>query len=115
MIISNKNQISEMQLQGEGIKDAFKKVLISPKEGWEGNVMRVFKLKSGGNTPKHEHPWFHVNYILKGKGTLYLDGTNYEIEEGSFAYVPAGKTHQFVNNSNDELEFICIVPEEGEK
>ncbi|MCJ7691541.1 MAG: cupin domain-containing protein, partial [Clostridiaceae bacterium] len=91
MIVSNKNQISEIQLQGEGIKDAFKKVLISPNEGWEGNVMRVFKIKSGGNTPKHEHPWFHVNYILKGKGILYLDGTNYEIKEGSFAYVPAGK------------------------
>lgn len=115
MIISNKNQVNGIQLQGEGIKDAFKKLLISPKDGWEGHALRVFELKSGGHTPKHEHPWFHVNYILKGKGILHLDGIDYEIEEGSFAYVPAGKTHQFINNSNGDLEFICIVPEEGEK
>ena len=114
MIVSNKNQVSEIQVNGTDVKDVFKKVLLSPKEGWAGNVMRVFKIKSGGNTPKHEHPWFHVNYVLKGKGTLYLDGASYVIEEGAFAYVPAGKVHQFSNTSTEDLEFICIVPEEGE-
>ena len=114
MIISDKNQVSEIQLTGKDIKNVSKKILISPKEGWEGNVMRVFKIKSGGNTPKHDHPWFHVNYVLKGKGTLDLDGKCYELEEGAFAYVPAGHIHQFLNTSNDDLEFICIVPEEGE-
>ena len=114
MIVSHKDKVEEITLQGEGIKEATKKVLISPKEGWEGHVMRVFKLKSGGHTPRHTHAWPHINYIIKGKGTLHLDGEDHEVEAGSFAYVPGGKNHQFMNNSNEEFEFMCIVPEEGE-
>ncbi|MCY6485520.1 cupin domain-containing protein [Clostridium aestuarii] len=115
MIVSHKSMVEEIEIDNVGVKNAFMKVLISPKEGWEGYVMRSFKLKPGGFTPKHDHPWPHINYIISGNGTLHLDGKDNSIESGSFAYVPAGKTHQFMNISNTDLEFICIVPEEGHK
>ncbi|RKD33934.1 cupin domain-containing protein [Thermohalobacter berrensis] len=115
MIVSHEKDLEGKRIEGEGIKKAIKKVLISPEEGWEGHVMRVFELEEGGHTPKHTHPWPHINYIVRGKGILHLDGKDYEVEEGSFAYVPSNKIHQFSNRGKDNFAFICIVPEEGDK
>ncbi|MGE5398443.1 MAG: cupin domain-containing protein [Chitinophagales bacterium] len=92
-----------------------KQALVGPKEGWQGWVMRLFTIAEGGYTPRHTHPWPHINYIVRGKGTLFLDGQNYEVEPGSVAYVPGDAEHQFKNNSGEDFSFICIVPEEGDK
>lgn len=115
MIVAHERDVQRLRLEGDSMKNVHKKVLISPQEGWEGHVMRVFELDVDGYTPKHSHPWPHINYILKGKGTLHLDGIDYEVEAGSYAYVPGNKIHQFINRSNELFSFICIVPEEGDK
>nr|WP_291350258.1 cupin domain-containing protein [Desulfosporosinus sp.] len=101
-------------MDNEQIKNAVKKVLISPAQGWEGYVMREFELGEGGYSPRHTHPWPHIIYILKGKGSLHLDGHDYPVEAGSFAFVPNDKLHQFKNTDSDRFTFICIVPEEGD-
>ncbi len=115
MIVSHKRDVKGVKIESPEVKDALMKVLISPKEGWKGYAMRVLELGEGGYTPKHTHPWPHINYIISGKGVLHLDGENHEIEAGSFAYVPSGKLHQFSNKGKEKFEFICIVPEEGHK
>jgi quercetin dioxygenase-like cupin family protein len=114
MAVFHERDFKGIELQGEGIKDVVKKSLVSPKEGWKGQVMRVFEIGEGGHTPKHAHPWYHVNYILEGKGTLYFDGAEYEVEAGSYAYVPENVIHQFSNTGKGKLRFACIVPEEGD-
>jgi quercetin dioxygenase-like cupin family protein len=113
-MIAHEREVEGLVLSGDMLKNVLKKVLISPKEGWDGYVMRVFELGSEGYTPKHSHPWPHINYILKGKGILHLDGADHEIEAGSFAYVPKDIVHQFKNQGDETLSFICIVPEEGD-
>ncbi len=115
MIVAHERDVQKIKMEGDSLENVHKKVLISPKEGWEGHVMRVFELGVNGYTPKHSHPWSHINYILKGEGILHLDGIDHEIEEGSYAYVPGNKTHQFTNRGNTTFSFICIVPEEGEQ
>ena len=115
MIVAHIKDLPGIKLEGAQLQNVVKKVLISPENGWEGNVMRVFELGEGGYTPKHTHPWPHINYILKGKGSLHLDNQDYPLEAGSFAYVPAEKIHQFKNVGNEPFSFICIVPEEGDK
>lgn len=114
MAVFHEKDFKGMELHGEGIKDVVKKSLITPKEGWTGQVMRVFEIGEGGHTPRHAHPWYHVNYILEGKGMLYLDGKEYEVEAGSYAYVPENSIHQFSNIGAGNFRFICIVPEEGD-
>jgi quercetin dioxygenase-like cupin family protein len=114
MIVSHVKDVEGIKVCAPGSCGAVKKVLISPSEGWEGYVMRVFDIGTGGNTPKHTHDWPHINYVLEGSGTLYLDGTNHEIKKGSFAYVPGGKEHSFINTGSEKLSIICIVPEEGD-
>ncbi|KYH35721.1 hypothetical protein CLTEP_01140 [Clostridium tepidiprofundi DSM 19306] len=115
MIVSNKKNVKEIKIDNPNAKNALMKVLISPKEGWDGYVMRVFKIGKDGYTPRHSHTWPHINYIISGRGKIYLDGKEHEVEEGSYAYIPSNKEHQFMNVGNEELEFICIVPEEGHK
>lgn len=114
MIVGHSKDIEGIKLQGEGISNALKKVLISPQEGWEGWVMRVFELGPGGHTPKHTHDWPHINWIVEGQGTLYLDGAEHAIAAGSYAFVPNNALHQFKNTGSSKLTFICIVPEEGD-
>jgi len=114
MIVSHVNELKGEKLEDPRIKNVIKKVLVSPKEGWDGYVMRVFELGEGGYSPKHSHPYPHINYMLKGKGTLHIDGVDHQVEEGSFAFVPGGKTHQFLNRGEEPFVFICIVPEEGD-
>ena len=114
LVIGHINDLEGVKIQGSEVKGALKKVLISPQEGWDGWCMRLFTLQAGGHTPRHTHPWPHINYITSGQGLLELDNKVYELKEGSFAYIPSGKLHQFRNNSKQDFCFICIVPEEGE-
>jgi quercetin dioxygenase-like cupin family protein len=111
----NAKNLDEIKVTAPGVVNAFKKTLIGPREGWDGWVMRLFTLKDGGCSPRHAHPWPHINYILRGRGVLYAGGKETLLEEGSIAYVPSGTEHQFVSTADEDLAFICIVPEEGDK
>ena len=114
MIVSHVKNVEGIKVCAPGSCGAVKKVLISPSEGWEGYVMRVFDIDEGGNTPRHTHDWPHINFVLEGSGTLFLDGVEHDIKTGSFAYVPGGKEHNFINTGSGKLSIICIVPEEGD-
>lgn len=115
MFISHVNSIEKIPLSGDALKNVSKQRAIGPEEGWDSHVMRVFTLAAGGHTPRHTHPWPHINYVLQGKGVLYHEGEETVITGGSVACVPPGTEHQFKNGSEENLVFICIVPKEGDK
>ncbi len=113
-ILKNKD-MKAVEINMEAAKNVLKQTAISPKEGWDGWVMRIFTLKKDGFTPKHTHDWPHINYIISGKGTLFIDGEERPVAPGDTAYVKGGELHQFKNGGEDDFSFICIVPEEGDK
>ncbi|MBS7525621.1 cupin domain-containing protein [Fusibacter paucivorans] len=113
MVVGNFNTLEAAQVMSDAAKNAFMKVLVSPKEGWEGYVMRVVELGAEGYSPKHQHPWPHINFVIEGEGTLFIDGVDNPLTPGAYAYVPANAMHQFSNKGQSALKFICIVPEEG--
>lgn len=115
MIIGNMNDLDAIAMDHPSVKNASMKVLVSPNEGWAGHVMRAMELGPNGYTPKHEHPWPHINYIIEGEGTLLIGDTRHPLKPGGYAYVPEGTLHQFSNTSEKPFKFICIVPEEGHK
>lgn len=96
-----------------GVHEASKANVIGGPEGWAGHTLRVFRLKPGGYTPRHQHDWEHVNYVVKGRGRLTIAGIVHEIQERDFAFVPPNTEHQFENPFGEEFEFICIVPNKG--
>ena len=113
-VVGRSKDLAAVTMAGEGVQDVVKRVLVSPGEGWDGWVMRLFEIAPDGHTPRHTHPWPHINFVVSGSGELHLDGEDYEIETGSFAFVPAGDEHQFSATGVVPLSFVCIVPAEGD-
>ncbi len=114
MYVGSVKDKEEIKFAGPGVVNAFKKSLIGPGEGWEGWVMRLITLRDRGCSPRHTHPWPHINYILEGGGVLTIEGKDSVLEAGSIAYVPPNAEHQFASSTDQDLVFICIVPEEGD-
>lgn len=112
-MIGHLDDLMKAMMDSPEVKEAGMKVLISPEEGWESHVMRVVELGEGGYSPKHTHPWPHINYMIEGEGVLFLDGKETSVKAGSYAFVPAGELHQFRNTGKGTFKFICIVPKEG--
>lgn len=112
-MVRHESEIEAVEVQGEGISGVRKQILVGPNDGWNG-YMRVFSLEVGGNTPAHRHPWWHVNYVLEGEGTVFVDGIGHAVKKGSVAHIEGGKLHQFVNTGSTPLKFICLVPPEGD-
>jgi len=115
MAVFHEKDFEQIKAAMPGASLVSKRSVISPKEGWQGEVMRVFEIEEGGYSPKHKHPWYHVNYVIAGNGLVHYDGVDYEVKEGTCAYIPGNIEHQFRNTGKGTLKFICIVPEEGDK
>lgn len=112
-VVGDKGDVSATAMAGAGIEGVVKRVLVSPEQGWEGWVMRLFDVEPGGHTPRHTHDWPHINFVADGAGELHMDGEDLEIEKGSAAFVPAGVVHQYTNTGAEPLALLCIVPERG--
>lgn len=116
MYVDHTEKIPGIEINNPGnALNVIKKVLVGPEQGWQGWVMRLFTISSKGFSPRHTHPWPHINYIVSGQGTLFVNGQDYEVKPGSVAYVPDNAEHQFTNTGSDDFSFICIVPEAGDK
>lgn len=114
-MVNHLNQTEKKYISNPEAKNAFMKVLVSEKEGWEDYVMRVVEVEKEGYTPKHQHPWPHINYVIQGQGEIMIDGVLNPVEAGSYAFVPADTLHQYKNTGDDVFKFICIVPKHGHK
>lgn len=115
MSILKNEEMKTVELNMPAAKNVVKQTAITGDQGWEGWSMRIFTLKKDGYTPFHTHEWPHINYIIKGSGTLFIDGREQEVSSGDTAYVKKGEEHQFKNTGDEDFSFICIVPEEGDK
>ncbi len=112
MIKHSKDQAAKV-FDSPEIKNASMKVLVDGAMGWESHVMRLMEVGLDGHTPKHSHPWPHINYMVEGEGVLMIDGVDTEVSAGSYAYVPSNSLHQFRNTGNKVFKFLCIVPKDG--
>jgi len=112
-MIGHVEKLDKVYFKGTLTKNASMKVLVSHEEGWENHVMRELELGVDGYSPKHSHPWPHINYILEGHGEIEIDGRIEQVSKGSYAFIPGNTLHQFRNTGDSIFKFICIVPTEG--
>jgi len=99
---------------GTTVQHVKKQVLVGPEQGAENFVLRLFVLGPRGTTPHHSHPWEHEVYVLAGNGKVV---TNHEapLRPGHAVFVAPDEVHHFENIGETPLEFLCIVPLEGDK
>ena len=113
MIKRSVRQMEGTPIEGDGIKGVTMKLLVGRDDDAPTFAMRQFSVDPGGYTPMHQHPWEHEVLIISGKGEVECDGEISEISTGDGMYIPSNNLHQFRNNGNEPLEFLCIVPVES--
>jgi quercetin dioxygenase-like cupin family protein len=112
MFLVNQKKVEPKRLdKGEAI-GVWAKYLITDKEGAKKFHMRIFIVEPGGRTSFDQHIYEHQVYILQGKGRLITIKNNYKneivIQEGDAIFIESNEIHQFFNESNEPLVFICI-------
>ena len=50
----------------------------------------------------------YVLYILKGKGSLEKDGSDFELEEGSYGYLPPKTAWRITGASEEAMNFLLV-------
>lgn len=76
-----------------------------------GRVLRG-KLIPGATIGLHTHEEsYEVIYILSGTGKVLYEGEYEPLSAGSCHYCPPGKSHSLINDSEDDLEFFAIIPQ----
>lgn len=110
MILKFDSQTPEAQVIKDDAKDVTMQILVGPEDGSEKIIMRLFKIRTGGHTPFHQHPMEHVVKILKGRGII-VDGekNTRELSPGMSLFVAGNEWHQFRNPYPEPLEFLCII------
>ena len=77
-----------------------------------GKIMRG-KLIPGASIGLHTHETgSEIIYILDGTGKVLYDGAYETVSAGSCHYCPKGHTHSLINDSEEELIFFAVIPEQ---
>ena len=77
-----------------------------------GKIMRG-KLIPGASIGLHTHDTSsEVIYILEGRGKVLYEGAYEEVSAGSCHYCPKGRAHSLINDSEEDLIFFAVIPEQ---
>ena len=110
-----KNIVYENQIETQHLPGRELKWLFTPDmKVTEAFSMNVVNIKPGYTVkPAHSHPEKEeVVYITSGKGKAYIDGTVYDIHEGTAVLFPKKSIHMLRNTGDVDMKVVCIfVPQ----
>ena len=73
-----------------------------------------------GRLAPHSHLGLHVHegnsemiYALSGSGKILYEGEYLPLQPGDCHYCPMGHAHSLINDTDEELVVLAIVPEHG--
>lgn len=71
------------------------------------------RLIPGASIGMHTHTdSSEIIFITSGKGSVIIDGERLPVYEGICHYCPEGHTHSLINDSDRDLEFLAVVPQQ---
>jgi quercetin dioxygenase-like cupin family protein len=73
-------------------------------------ALRMIEIQPGGHTPRHTHPYEHENFIVEGRGRVWLDGAWQTLTAGDVVFVPGGAEHTYENTGSVTFRFLCGIP-----
>ncbi|MFW5981271.1 MAG: cupin domain-containing protein [bacterium] len=114
IIYGSKENLSVTEVDSEHAEKTKKRIVFSPENVWEDHVMRIFTMEKGGKTYQHAHEWPHWVFTLSGEGRVITEEENYELSKGNYIFIPGNLSHNLENIGDEEFEFMCIVPREGD-
>ncbi len=68
-------------------------------------------LAPGASIGMHTHEdSSEIIFITSGRGSVICDGVKEPVYAGLCHYCPKGHTHSLINDSDEDLEFLAVVP-----
>lgn len=110
MLIRNAAEMEAMPVDMDGVKDVTMRLMVGRTDGAPNFSLRQFTVQPGGHTPRHSHNYEHENFIISGSGQVWYEGSFHDIAPGDVLLIGANQEHQFVNNTDQPLDFLCLVP-----
>lgn len=93
-------------------KGGEKELLAKMSFDGKNRIMRA-RLVPGASIGMHRHEGnCEMIYILSGSGSVIFDGEKSPVCQGMCHYCPEGHTHSLVNDSDLDLDFFAVVPEQ---
>lgn len=108
--IYNLDSVPDKYIDDPHFESGLKTKMLGSLGGSEKIYVNIDYIKPGKKSVKyHSHSLQEEFFlVLKGKGTLRLDGISSPVKQGDFFSKPAGKdiNHQFINNGEEVLEIL---------
>ena len=84
--------------------------LVSELDEEPGFALRLYEMEPGATTNAQSHYWEHEVFVLCGRGVVAGEGSEIPLGEGDVVYVPPAERHRFVNNGDEVLRFLMVLP-----
>jgi len=110
MKICKYTDVELQKVEEEGAEGVSVRWVISKDDGAENFFMRVFDVQPGGCSPHHQHVWEHEVFILDGEAQIMSEAGKKSAPAGTVVFIPGNESHQFRNESDTLLRFICLIP-----
>ena len=110
MKLQNVDSVEQHDVEMEGSTGCKVQWLVGEKDGAPNFAMRQFEVEPGGHTPRHSHPYEHEIFVLEGAGQIIEDDKTHPLKKGDVVLVEPDEIHQFRNNGDQPLKFICLIP-----
>ncbi|MDP6158580.1 MAG: cupin domain-containing protein [Phycisphaerales bacterium] len=114
MLVRRCDPTNASEVSVEGASGVAMQMLMGRADAAPNFAMRHFVVAPGGHTPRHSHPWEHEVYVTEGVLRTECGGESIEVFAGDALLIPGDATHQFVNESDAQARFLCMVPLESE-
>lgn len=118
MLIRDLDQVESKNMTMPGAEKVTMRLMVGRGDGAPNFAMRCFDVEPGGCTPLHQHNYEHEILIIQGEGKVAQEvdgGSDQEVEykpikAGDVLLVQPNELHQFRNDSDSTLRFMCMVP-----
>jgi quercetin dioxygenase-like cupin family protein len=106
----NVDEIPERGINRKYMEGVSVRYLIVEEFGAPNFELRYFELEKGSVSSLDRHPYEHEVFVIKGSGTLELEGTAYDLREGDAVLIEPNERHQLMQRGEETFGFLCIVP-----
>ena len=101
-------KLNILNIGGVVVKDD-EKYVVKDNTSLKNLVVSSTDLKPGKSTSGHKHPGQEEVYnFVKGSGMMKVDENIFPVSEGDVILIEDGQFHQVINNSGDNLYFVCV-------
>ena len=101
-------KLNILDIEGKVVKDD-DRYIVKDNSTLNNLVISSTDLKPGKSTSGHNHPGQEEVYnFVKGAGKMKIDGDIFSVNAGDVIMVEDGKFHQVINDSKENLYFVCV-------